>query len=157
MPDLVGRRGLLAAAMCLCYIMDFAGGAGLTLPAFCPAPLGLRQAAHPSTRHAASKHFPSNPRALHRLASCAAPRRGVSCSASAPSTTTGAAREPPLIVFPGGGIYFWWQAGAVKALEERAAISATHTRLAGASAGSLTAVMAACGCDMDHAFAVASR
>jgi predicted acylesterase/phospholipase RssA len=30
-------------------------------------------------------------------------------------------------------------------------------RMAGASAGSLSAVMAACGCDMDHAFAVAAR
>lgn len=48
--------------------------------------------------------------------------------------------SPPLVVFPGGGIYFYWQAGVVTYLREQ---GYSLDRLAGASAGSLTATLAA--------------
>ena len=41
---------------------------------------------------------------------------------------------PPFPPAHTAGIYFWWQAGAVKALEERAGISDSKTRLAGSLA-----------------------
>lgn len=63
--------------------------------------------------------------------------------------------QRPSIVFPGGGIYFWWQAGAVKALQESCDL--TNYSFAGASAGSLSAVFAASGVDMDEAYRSAHR
>jgi hypothetical protein len=59
------------------------------------------------------------------------------------------------IVFPGGGIFFWWQAGAVKALQE--CVLLDHCTFSGASAGSLSAVFAACNVDTHNAFQVAHR
>ena len=61
----------------------------------------------------------------------------------------------PCIVFPGGGIYFWWQAGAVKALQQ--SIEMDEYCYVGASAGSISAVFAACNVDMDEAFNSAAR
>ena len=61
----------------------------------------------------------------------------------------------PSIVFPGGGIYFWWQAGAVKAMQESIDLDEYH--FAGASAGSISAVFAACNVDMDEAFSLTVR
>ena len=64
-------------------------------------------------------------------------------------------RLTPFHVFFAGGIYFWWQAGAVKALQEL--YNLDDATMAGASAGSLSAVLAGCGVDMDHAFELATR
>ncbi|EKX38521.1 hypothetical protein GUITHDRAFT_144126 [Guillardia theta CCMP2712] len=61
----------------------------------------------------------------------------------------------PLIVFPGGGIYFWWQAGVVQGLQKR--INVDSFDFTGASAGSLSAVFAACGVDMMQAFHLAQK
>jgi hypothetical protein len=61
----------------------------------------------------------------------------------------------PSIVFPGGGIYFWWQAGALKALQETCDLD--EYEFAGASAGSLSAVFAACNVDMDEVYRSAHR
>ena len=61
----------------------------------------------------------------------------------------------PSIIFPGGGIYFWWQAGALKALQETCDLDEYH--FAGASAGSLSAVFAACNVDMDEVYRSAHR
>jgi hypothetical protein len=63
--------------------------------------------------------------------------------------------QRPSIVFPGGGIYFWWQAGAVKALQESCDLDGYS--FSGASAGSLSAVFAASGVDMDDAYQSAHR
>ena len=63
--------------------------------------------------------------------------------------------QRPSIVFPGGGIYFWWQAGAVKALQESCDLD--EYSFSGASAGSLSAVFAASGVDMDDAYRSAHR
>jgi len=65
------------------------------------------------------------------------------------------AGSPTTIVFPGGGIYFWWQAGAAKSLLQHYNLSKAH--LMGASAGALTAALAACDIDFDRAFEVAQR
>jgi hypothetical protein len=70
-------------------------------------------------------------------------------------TTEDCQEKRPVIVFPGGGIYFWWQAGAVKALQECCDLDKCD--FAGASAGSLSAVFAACGVNMNDAYALALR
>ena len=65
------------------------------------------------------------------------------------------AHRRPLLVFPGGGIFFWWQAGVVRALQECYVMQ--DFDFAGASAGSLSAVFAACNVDMRDAFDLAFR
>lgn len=59
--------------------------------------------------------------------------------------------RPPLVACPGGGILFWWQAGAISALRQECGAFDTADFI-GASAGSLAAVLAANGVDMDDAF-----
>jgi hypothetical protein len=56
----------------------------------------------------------------------------------------------PLVGCTGGGILFWWQAGAISAIREQCNVD--HANFVGASAGSLTAVLAANGVSMDDAF-----
>jgi hypothetical protein len=65
-----------------------------------------------------------------------------------------------LLIFPGGGIYFWWQAGVVKALQQQNRsdknnLDTKNLALSGASAGSISCVMAICKIDMDHAMKAA--
>lgn len=55
------------------------------------------------------------------------------------------ATAPPRLVFPGGGIFFWWQAGVVRQLQKRFVVD--QICCSGASAGALSATLAACGCD----------
>ena len=59
------------------------------------------------------------------------------------------------LIFPGGGVFFWWQAGVVKALQERYDLRRHGLTVAGASAGSISCVLAVCGVDMDRAMEVA--
>jgi hypothetical protein len=54
------------------------------------------------------------------------------------------------IIFPGGGNYFWWQAGTIKALQEKEYLKHGDS-MYGASAGSVSCVMAACKVDMQYA------
>jgi len=61
----------------------------------------------------------------------------------------------PGLAFPGGGIFFWWQAGAVTALSRRYRLG--EMPCVGASAGALTASLAACDVDMNEALDVAVR
>lgn len=58
--------------------------------------------------------------------------------------------SPPHLVFPGGGIFFYWQAGAVTYLREQG-YNLTAVTAAGASAGALTATLAATGVDFYRA------
>ena len=51
----------------------------------------------------------------------------------------------PVLIFPGDGIFFWWQAGAVAGLSQRFDLS--RARVAGASAGALSASSVCCGLD----------
>jgi hypothetical protein len=51
-------------------------------------------------------------------------------------------KNPPHIVFPGGGIFFYWQAGAVTYLRENC-YDLSQVSMCGASAGALTATLAA--------------
>ena len=67
------------------------------------------------------------------------------------------ATEQEMLIFPGGGIYFWWQAGVVKALQRHYNMKNDNLTLSGASAGSISCVMAVCNIDMDHAMNVAVR
>lgn len=50
-------------------------------------------------------------------------------------------QQRPQLIFPGGGIFFYWQAGVVTYLRERYDLS--ETGMTGASAGALTATLAA--------------
>jgi len=59
-----------------------------------------------------------------------------SCTSSSIATTN--------IVFPGGGIFFYHQAGVVNFLREEG-YDLSHTSFSGASAGALTATLAATG------------
>jgi len=65
--------------------------------------------------------------------------------------------EKQHLIFPGGGIFFWWQAGLVKALQQRYDLQRGDLSMSGASAGSITCVMAACNVDMDAAMNAALR
>jgi hypothetical protein len=62
--------------------------------------------------------------------------------------------SPPHLVFPGGGIFFYWQAGAVSYLREQG-YNLTAVTVAGASAGALTATLAATGVDFYQATTLA--
>ena len=55
------------------------------------------------------------------------------------------------LVFPGGGVYLWWQAGTIQALRETFDLKHGNFSMYGASAGSISCVMAACNVDMDDA------
>lgn len=61
---------------------------------------------------------------------------------------------PPHLVFPGGGIYFYWQAGVVTYLREQG-YNLDSVTAAGASAGALTATLAATNVDFYKATQVA--
>jgi hypothetical protein len=54
------------------------------------------------------------------------------------------------LIFPGGGTYFWWQAGTIQALKERFDLKHGKFSMYGASAGSVSSVIAACNVSMDH-------
>jgi predicted acylesterase/phospholipase RssA len=70
------------------------------------------------------------------------------------TTPTSESESPPHLVFPGGGIFFYWQAGAVSYLREQG-YNLTAVTAAGASAGALTATLAATGVDFYQATALA--
>jgi hypothetical protein len=55
------------------------------------------------------------------------------------------------LIFPGGGVYFWWQAGVIQALRERFDLKNGNFSMHGASAGSVSCVMAACDVNMHDA------
>jgi hypothetical protein len=59
------------------------------------------------------------------------------------------------LFFPGGGVFFWWQAGVVKALQQQYGLGRRNVSMSGASAGSISCVMAICNVNMDHAMEVA--
>ena len=59
------------------------------------------------------------------------------------------------LVFPGGGVYFWWQAGTIKALQEKVKLNSGKFSMYGASAGSISSVMAACGINLELAMKLA--
>jgi hypothetical protein len=61
------------------------------------------------------------------------------------------------LVFPGGGIFFWWQAGVIRALQQHYDLTHQNFTMSGASAGSISCVMAACNVNMDHAMDAAVR
>jgi hypothetical protein len=65
--------------------------------------------------------------------------------------------KPHHIIFPGGGIYFFWQAGNVKAMQETYDLKNGNFTMSGASAGSISSVLAACNVNMDNAMKVALR
>jgi hypothetical protein len=69
-------------------------------------------------------------------------------------STTPTSESPPHLVFPGGGIFFYWQAGAVSYLREQG-YNLTAVTAAGASAGALTATLAATGVDFYQATTLA--
>jgi hypothetical protein len=73
------------------------------------------------------------------------------------TTFPNASQNEQLLIFPGGGIYFWWQAGLVKALQQRYDLQKHSLSMSGASAGSISCVMAICNVDMDHGMEVALR
>lgn len=56
----------------------------------------------------------------------------------------------PRLIFPGGGLFFYWQAGVISHLREEG-YDLSHAHLAGASAGALSATLAATGVDMYEA------
>ena len=60
------------------------------------------------------------------------------------------------IVFPGAGLFFYWQAGAVQYLRE-AGYDLSKVSMSGASAGAITATLAATRVDFNHATDVALR
>jgi predicted acylesterase/phospholipase RssA len=70
------------------------------------------------------------------------------------TTPSSESESPPHLVFPGGGIFFYWQAGAVSYLREQG-YNLTAVTAAGASAGALTATLAATGVDFYQATALA--
>jgi hypothetical protein len=55
------------------------------------------------------------------------------------------------LIFPGGGVIFWWQAGVIQALKERFDLKNGDFSMYGASAGSISCVMAACNVNMHDA------
>jgi hypothetical protein len=55
------------------------------------------------------------------------------------------------IIFPGGGVYFWWQAGTIQALKETLKLDSGSFTMHGASAGSISSVMAACDINLEKA------
>jgi hypothetical protein len=59
------------------------------------------------------------------------------------------------IIFPGGGVYFWWQAGTIQALKEKFDLKDQKFSMYGASAGSISSVMAACDVNLEDAMKVA--
>lgn len=56
--------------------------------------------------------------------------------------TSIAKTEPPHLIFPGAGLFFYWQAGVVSYLRQ-AGYDLSKTTMSGASAGSITATLAA--------------
>ena len=63
--------------------------------------------------------------------------------------------KPQHIVFPGGGVFFWWQSGTIQALKEKYDLKNGNFQMYGASAGSISSVLAACGVDLKYAMSVA--
>ncbi|KAJ1464907.1 acyl transferase/acyl hydrolase/lysophospholipase, partial [Baffinella frigidus] len=59
------------------------------------------------------------------------------------------------LIFPGAGVCVWWHAGVIQALKERFDLKNGKFKMYGASAGSISCVMAACNVDMDEALEAA--
>lgn len=66
------------------------------------------------------------------------------------NTSSNTVDDYPLIVCPGGGIFFYWQAGVMEYLREQQ-YNLDKVRFAGASAGALTATLAATNVSFYHA------
>jgi len=69
-----------------------------------------------------------------------------SSASESSSTSEGKRERAPQLIFPGGGIFFYWQAGAVTHLRE-SGYDLSSVSMSGASAGALTATLAATGVD----------
>jgi hypothetical protein len=63
--------------------------------------------------------------------------------------------QPQHLVFPGCGVNFWWEAGTISALREEFDLQDSKFSMYGASAGSISSVLAACGVDLKNAMRVA--
>jgi hypothetical protein len=61
------------------------------------------------------------------------------------------------LIFPGGGVFFWWQAGTIQTLKETFDLKNGSFSMYGASAGSISSVLAACNVDMHYAMTEAFR
>jgi hypothetical protein len=59
------------------------------------------------------------------------------------------------LIFPGAGTHFWWEAGTIQALTEEYDLSDSKFSMYGASAGSISSVLAACSVDLKNAMRVA--
>jgi hypothetical protein len=65
-------------------------------------------------------------------------------------SSTNVEHSGPRLIFPGGGLFFYWQAGVISYLQEEGYnLSTAH--LSGASAGALSATLAATGVDFYEA------
>jgi hypothetical protein len=76
--------------------------------------------------------------------------RGILVPEAAGGSSLLGSSPPPHLVFPGGGIFFYWQAGAVTYLR-KGGYDLASVSFAGASAGALTATLAATGVDFGRA------
>lgn len=95
---------------------------------------------------AASFSFPTRKRKVVASAANPAFRPRSLLQESAESRDHDHIEQPPHLIFPGGGIYFYWQAGAVTYLRENG-YDLDATTMTGASAGALTATLAATNVD----------
>lgn len=84
------------------------------------------------------------------------PPRPLDRPTAADSAADAAASDITTLACPGGGLFFWWQAGFVQGLrDQQYDLAARNLHLTGASAGALTATLAACDVDMDRALDLA--
>eukprot|EP00577_Skeletonema_sp_RCC1716_P018057 CAMPEP_0113400006 /NCGR_PEP_ID=MMETSP0013_2-20120614/15875_1 /TAXON_ID=2843 ORGANISM="Skeletonema costatum, Strain 1716" /NCGR_SAMPLE_ID=MMETSP0013_2 /ASSEMBLY_ACC=CAM_ASM_000158 /LENGTH=253 /DNA_ID=CAMNT_0000285011 /DNA_START=120 /DNA_END=881 /DNA_ORIENTATION=+ /assembly_acc=CAM_ASM_000158 len=66
------------------------------------------------------------------------------------SSSTVDEHSGPRLIFPGGGLFFYWQAGVISHLQEEG-YNLSNAHLSGASAGALSATLAATGVDFYEA------
>ena len=66
------------------------------------------------------------------------------------SSSTVDEHSGPRLIFPGGGLFFYWQAGVISHLQE-GGYNLSNAHLSGASAGALSATLAATGVDFYEA------
>lgn len=85
------------------------------------------------------------------LQSIAQPAQVVAPSDTAKDTdSTINEHSGPRLIFPGGGLFFYWQAGVISHLQEEG-YDLSNAHLSGASAGALSATLAATGVDFYEA------
>jgi hypothetical protein len=66
-------------------------------------------------------------------------------------------RDKKHLTFPGGGVFFFWQAGVVKALQQQYDLRDEAVCFSGASAGSISSILAVCNVNIDDAIEEALR